>query len=144
VAETGDAPEGRSNVHGSSKWLLSVMVLLAAGVVATPVVAQKAMADDVKCGSPGWAPFRDAVVAYCKAHPKDGNCENAVSVFTKCKGSYEGIDEDSIGAIKAKDIAKGKVKYELPEPGDTDVFVHFVKDKKQGWIVQKTSTGAKK
>ena len=61
---------------------------------------------DVQCGTPAWAPFRDALNAYCAKKPKDADCDVASKSFKTCQDAAP--EPSPLDKISGSQLAKGQ------------------------------------
>lgn len=113
--------------------LVSLLVaLLLGGSVA---LAKDPPPPDVKCGTPAWAPFRDAVSAFCKKK----KCQDIAKAFTTCKNPV--FEDNELDPIKGTDVAKKRFTYSIGMGGDTSVLT-FVQNAKGWQVASLTSEGS--
>jgi hypothetical protein len=113
-------------------------LMIGAVALSGPALAEKPAPADVKCGTPEWAPFREAVAGHCKkqSNKKErAHCTNTYArPFATCKG-----EEGDLEPIKGKEVAKGRVDY-IVWWGPHDQHVLLVRTK-GAWIVKRMWTG---
>ena len=114
-------------------WLLGLVVVGLAG--GSTALAKDPPPPDVKCGTPEWAPFREAVVAYCKKK----SCQDIAKAFTTCKNPM--FEDAELEPIKGTDLAKKRFTYSIGLGGDTRL-IGFTKGKKAWSVGSMTSEGS--
>ena len=107
------------------RWTFSAAVVVGVFALGTVTLAKDPPPPDVKCDTPEWAPFRDAVASFCKTKKTDA-CKEVVAFFKKCTGN----------SIEGARIAKGKFDYMAESNPSVSYWVRFAKAK-NGWKVTK-------